>query len=322
MDDLFLKDYGREPRPGFARALRERLRALEEREERRSSVWRPALALAASIVVVGGAFTVPAVRGSAQAFLDMFRVRNFAAVPFDAARLERLKSLEGDKAMLVFDQQVIQEPTRHEVANAAAAEAMAGIPVRSPSHLPGGFTPQGTTVSTEARARLTADPRRLEAVIEALGLRDVRIPEGLDRQPVEVHLWPVVQQRWTNDAGHAINLIQTRSPEVGMAPGVELAQLGEIGLRILGLPADEARRMARTIEWHNTLVVPVPLGASGFREVTVRGHKGLMIELSESKEGRRRHGGSMVMWAEGDQVFALSGRSGSVTMMQIAESVE
>ena len=67
-------------------------------------------------------------------------------------------------------------------------------------------------------------------------------------------------------------------PEVLMPAGVDLAKLGEIGLRKLGMPALEAREFAKKVDWNTTLVVPVPPTATRFREVLVGSSRGVEIE--------------------------------------------
>lgn len=323
-DDRFLKDFGREPRPEFARALRARLRAGEDRETARGWALRPAFAAAAAVLVAAAAFGIPAVRVSAQALLDLFRVRSFTAVPFDAGRLEKLRGLEGDHAMLVFDQEVLQKPVEQRVATPEAASAVVGAPVLSPGHLPDGYTLDHVEVNGETRTRLVADGARLQGVLETLGLRDVAIPPGLPGQTIEVHVWPVVEQQWTSRGGSEIHLVQSRSPEVALPAGVDLAQLGEFGLRVLGLDAAEVRRVSAAVDWHSTLVVPVPVNASSFREVTIRGNRGLLVTVSgrgATGEGRRPRQGAVVMWTEGEQIYALSGSQGGLDLVQIAESL-
>jgi hypothetical protein len=120
-----------------------------------------------------------------------------------------------------------------------------------------------------------------------------------------------------------VHLVQANSPEVTLPTGVDLAQLGEIGLRILGLDPAEARRMASTIDWTSTLVVPVPSNASSFREVTVHGQRGLLVTTNGDPAGtpNGRRAGAIVMWTEGDRVFALAGNLDSMELMQMAESV-
>src|SRR5437867_9746225 len=98
MDDKFLKEFRRDPPAGDARRLRETLRDQEETTAARR--WRPLLAAAAVIAVVAGLFAFPAVRAGAQSLLDLFRVRTFVAVPFDGSRMEKLRALDRDRALM------------------------------------------------------------------------------------------------------------------------------------------------------------------------------------------------------------------------------
>lgn len=321
MDDRFLHEHRRDPAPGYSRRLRERLR---EQEEAQAPRWRPLLAAAAAVAVVASLFAFPAVRAGAQAVLDMFRVRSFVAVPFDEARVERLRSLEHDNAMMVFDrQEVIQDPGKPVFQpSAGLASAAAGFPVETPAFLPEGFAVDTVAVTGEGRARLGVSSARLRALLDALDLRDVDIPAGLDGQDLTVHMYPVVHQRFRSERSK-LALVQSRSPEVSLPAGVNLERLGEIGLRVLGLDPGEARRIASTVDWRSTLVVPVPANASSFRQITVQGNPGLLITTtrSDAESGRRRRGGSVVLWTEGDRVFALEGTLGREDLLQIAESV-
>jgi hypothetical protein len=322
MDDRFLNEFRRDPAPGYARRLRERL--LEQEETERAPRWRPLLAAAGALAVVASLFAIPAMRAGAQAVLDLFRVRSFVAVPFDQARAEKLRSLGNDKAMVIFDrQEVIQEPGRPVVqASPAMASAAAGFAVGTPSFLPAGLALDTVAVSGEGRARLGLSSARLRGLLDALDLRDVQVPAGLDGQELVVHTFPVVQQSYRDERGR-LDLLQSRSPEVSLPAGVDLARVGEIGLRILGLDPGEARRVASAVDWRSTLVVPVPANASSFRQVTVQGNRGLLVTTTrpESGSGRRRRGGSVVLWTQGDRVFALEGTLGSEDLLQIAESV-
>lgn len=320
-DDKFLHSYRRDPPPGYARRLRETLREIEE--PARPPLWRPLVAAAASLAVLVSLFAFPAVRAGAQAMLDMFRVRNFVAVSFDPERLEKLRALKQDRALMVFDrQQVIQDPGKPVVQpSAAAASAVAGFAVESPSFLPKGLALDTVAVTGEARARLGASTARLREVLDALDLRDVQVPPNLDSQDLTVHMYPVVAQSYRAERHH-LALLQSRSPEVSLPAGVDLPRLGEIGLRILGMDAGEARRLASSIDWRSTLLVPVPTTASSFRQVTVRGNPGLLVTTSQAGgEGRRRRAGSVLMWTEGDRVFALEGTLEGADLVQVAESV-
>ena len=322
MDDRFLHEHRRDPAPGFARRLRAKLRTGEE--TRPAPAWRPLVFAAAALAVVATLFAFPAVRAAAQSMLDLFRVRTFVAVPFDSDRFDKLRALDHDNAMLVFDRhQVIQEPGRPVVQSSpAAASALVGYAIETPSYLPTGMALDTIAVSGEGRARFGVSTARLRELLASLDVRDVEVPAGLDGQDLEVHLHPVVSQRYDSER-HRLILIQARSPEVSLPTGVDLARLGETGLRVLGLDAGEARRIASTVDWRSTLLVPVPTSASSFRSVTVQGNPGLMVTMTrEGKEpGKRREAGSVVMWTKGDRVFALQGTLGESDMVQVAESV-
>jgi hypothetical protein len=318
-DDKFLNDLRRDPPAGYARRLRETLR---EQQEAPRPVWRRMVAAAAAVAVIAGLFAFPAVRAGAQAMLDMFRVRDFVAVSYDASRMEKLRSLDTDQSMLIFDRHdVIQEPGKPVIQSSPiAASASAGFTVETPTYLPDGLALDTVAVSGEGRAKLGVSTERLKKVLAMLDLNDVEVPAGLDGKDIEVHMHPVVAQKFSGSKSH-LALMQSRSPEVSLPAGWDLARLGEVGLRILGLDENEARRMASSLDWRSTLLVPVPVNASSFRKVTVHGNPGLLVTTTKVAEDGRRRGGTVVMWTEGDRVFALTGTIRDDDMLQVAESV-
>lgn len=331
MDDRFLHEQRREPRPGFARDLRERLRRQEEAEAPAAAGRRlrlaPALAGAAAVAVVAALFLLPGVRASAQAFLDLFRVRTFAAVKVDPARLEVLHDRKLNLEQLVADRvEKLKEPgPPQEVATPRDAEPLAGIPVAVPDTLPSGLALEKVLVEGDAAARFTVDIAKLEGVLRDLDLRDVDVPRELDGSVVTVRVPRVVRQLYAHGGLHA-ELVQAASPEVELPAGADLARLGEIGLRILGMDAGEARRFARSIDWNGTVIVPVPADAMAFREVEVHGQRGLLISTTGAGPGgapdaRPRPRGRLLLWSEGEKVFALSGNLDGADLVIMANSL-
>ncbi len=322
MDDRFLHSTHREPRPEFARELRERLRNLEPPEARPRFRFRPALAAGFAVAALTILFLVPSVRVSAQAMLDLFRVRQFAVVEVDPVRLENLHSLKDQNgALLVFDHQETTKPGPEQVySTPEAAGAAAGLVLEKVTQPANGMTPGRISVEGAAEGSLTLHDAKLRAMLDQLGLSDVRIPSGFDGRPITVRKPPVAKQEYRAGTSRAM-LVQARNPEVGLPPGADLARLGEVGLRVLGLDAGEARRIAGSIDWHTTLVVPVPLNASTFRPVTIQGRPGLLITLNGSVavDGERR--GSLVMWSEDDRVLALHTNLSGGDAVVMAESV-
>jgi hypothetical protein len=327
MDDRFLNEMRRDPRPEFARDLRDRLRRQHEPRARWFVRPAPVFAAALAVAAVASLFAFPAVRASAQAMLDLFRVRRFAAVPFDEARIGKLRALAEarDPALLVFDdRQVVRDPgPALAYSDPFAAGAAAGLDVRRPTYLPEGLAADSVWVQGAGEARLTVREQKLRQLLESLDLRNVTVPAGLEGITVEVRTSPAVVQSFRGDRARA-TLIQTRSPGLSAPAGLDVERLAEIGLRVIGLEAAEARRVAAATDWRTTLVVPVPLDASTFRQVTVRGQQGLLVTTGSrdaSGPGRQRDG-SIVMWTEGDRVFAITGTLHGGDLLQMAESVQ
>lgn len=323
MDDRMLHEYRREPDPRFARDLRERLR----RGERPRGIPSPAIrALAAvgALAVVASLFAIPSVRASAQAMLDIFRVRRFAAVEFDEARLEKLRSIDQDRAFLVFDRhETLQGGVIRYYPSPEGVSAEAGFAVSAPAYFPDSLAPDSVFLQSEEAIRFSVSEAKLRSLLDRLDVKDVPVPGDLEGRWVEVRKHPVVIQRFHSPSrNRKAVLIQSRSPEVSVPAGWDVERLGEIGLRVLGLDAGEARRMARATDWRSTLLVPVPLNAATFRQVTIRGNSGLLITTTAepAADGKQRRG-AMILWTEGDRVFCLRGNLSARDTIQMAESV-
>jgi hypothetical protein len=319
MDDKMLHEYRREPDPAFASELRERLR---RHERPRILPANPALrvlaAAAAVAVVVVVVATVPSVRVSAQSVLDIFRVKHFAAVEFKESRREVLESMEKDHLM-VFDKvetTLDPGPARH-VASRAEAGTLAGFSVLAPHYLPDSLAADSVFVQGAGAIRVAASEAKLRALLDRLDLKKVKVPSGLDGQWVEVKKPPMVAQRFQSRERKVV-LLQSTSPQVAMPAGWDLAQLGEIGLRILGLDAGEAKRVAKATDWKSTLLVPLPMNASSFRQVTIGRGQGLLINMADKNRDRV---GSILLWSEGDRIFCLRGHMNASDLIQMAESI-
>lgn len=326
-EDRFLHEQRREPAPGFARALREQLRQSEDAPPQRLR-WQPLLAAAAAVVVAVALFTLPAVRVAAQSALDLFRVRTFAAVEVDPARMAKLEALKDDDngSMQLFERDAtVQEPGQPvEYPSADLAASAAGLPgLRKPASVPAGMEFEKAVVTGTGEMRLTLRTEKLQHVLDALGINDVRVPTQLDGQKLTVRMPHTVVQKYKGKR-HELTVIEANSPEVALPPGADMRQLGEIGLRVLGLDANEARRLSESIDWRSTLLVPVPMNAATFRQVDVNGHRGLFVRMNRetNKDGEvTRRGGAMVMWTEGERVLAVQGDVGEQDVLEAAQSM-
>jgi len=325
-DEKQLDALRQEPSPEFAARLRTRLSQQAEppvpapTARRRFGPWASALASAAAIALV---VTVPAVRASAQAFLALFRSVNFVAVPVSESRFAELTSQNIDLPRLIGEQvQVVEDPGPPTAAvSTDQAGAAAGIDVLEPEYLPTNTVLAGIEVKGESRARITADADRLQQVLDALGISDLAIPEGLDGQVITVTVPPVVTLSYELGSVLKARLRQARTPDVLMPAGVGLPALGEIGLRILGMPAAEAHSFAASIDWTSSLVVAIPPMASAFKQIEVAGHQGVAIQRLVTLDTGRRMAENLLLWSGNGRVFALEGNLSETDLQLMANSL-
>jgi len=325
MDDRFMNELRRDPDPDFSRSLKARLREQAPSPVMRALRPAPALAFAAVALVAVALFAFPEVRVSAQAMLDLFRVRKFAAIEIDESHLDRLKTLQSDNTLLVFDrhEQLVDPGLPQVFTSLAEATSATGLSARQPSQFANGVIADTVTVVGASAGQLSVSEDKLRALLDALALSDVAVPSGIDGKLIGLRKEPTIIQHFKRGQWR-VTLVQSKSPELSVPAGFDMERMAEIGLRVLGLDANEARRVARDTDWRSTLVVPVPLNASTFRQVTVRGQQGLMITTSgePSEDGHRRRDGTVVLWSEGDQVFGMMGNMSPQEVLMMAESVQ
>ena len=331
MDDQFMLGAWRRPRPDFIRQVRERL---DQQDLEMAVIHQPRPALraagyAAAVLLAVGAFAFPSVRAGAAAFLDLFRVVNFAPVAIQPERIKELMShneldlphLLGDQAQVLKDSGPPQE-----VASVEAAGTAAGVHVRMPAWLPAGMAPERFHVMGEHAFRVTLNAEKLNSILDAIGIDDLRVPPEADGQAVTMNVPPVVSVTFSDPQSRKVLLLQARQPAASFPAGADLTTFAEIGLRVLGLERGEAHRFAQNVDWRTTLLVPVPLNVARFKQVDVQGNPGLLIETkpAEGDKSGRRDGPppAQLMWSSGGSVFVLVGNVGSAQLYTMAQSVQ
>jgi hypothetical protein len=116
-----------------------------------------------------------------------------------------------------------------------------------------------------------------------------------------------------------MSIFQGRSPEVHVPEGIDLVELGEIGLQLVGRTPEEAARLSQSIDWGTTLVIPVPTNVASVQEIPVRGTSGYLL-----RDGRDRRGGndSVLFWQENGMLYAVTGNVGGEQLLEVAESLK
>ena len=271
---------------------------------------RPAIAgLLTLLIVVSLIGFAPAREAMAQ-FLGIFRVRRFAVIPLDPALTERLQSL-GDlvESDMLGEPTVLREPGEpRNVSDAAEASALAGFSVRMPTALPESAVL--TTFRTESgpAMRLDMERARLQFFLDAADVQGVTLP-SVDTITTEIDVPTLVEQEYSIGSDVSLAVMQVPSPTVTMPAGIDPALLGEALLQLLGVPAEDAHRLAQTIDWTSTLVIPLPTDMAQFREVTVDGVVGVLLEKNPYAETDSFEPGGMVLWQRDGIVYAVAGEN-------------
>lgn len=329
MDDQFLKQYRQAPRPEFARQLQAKLegdtmKTKPKTLQRRLVRYSPALIAAALVVAAVLVISLPPARALAQDFLNLFRVQRFATISIDPQRMQELKNLNLDPEKLLSRNSAnVMEPKKPvKVASVQKAGERAGFTVAVPATVPNGATLQ-VMVQDAGSGEFTADTAQLNELLTMVGVTDTRMPEQLNGAKIKVTKPAAVMLNYKSQDGK-FSIIQSPSPQVELPAGVEMKQLGEIALRVLGLSPTEARDFAANVDWNTTFLIPIPADAGEVRQVQVNGAEGLMLVSNGAGQNMRgaRNGDTVILWAKDGMVYGLSGKGSALNLLEIANSVQ
>jgi hypothetical protein len=318
-NDAWLYTLRCEPSPLFKEQLRRRLREDDADAPGAPGRGRRIVLAAAAVTILSALLAVPAVRASASQFLSLFRAANFVAVQVEPGRLDRLAAEQLEIGTLIGEHvQMLADPGPPvAVATLEQAASAAGMALLVPQWLPPDSRVLEVSVTGERVLQISASAVRLQQVMDALGITDLTAPAGLDGQVVNLRIPPVVMVRYDHANGRRSRFFQARAPQVTLPASVHLQALGEIGLRILGLAPADARQFAQAIDWHSTLLVPIPPIVTSFRQVSINGQPGIMLQ----HQPREQSPTTVVIWSTPDRVFGLVSIAGVQDALAMAESV-
>jgi len=292
---------------------------------------RPLWTAAAMIVTLALALSFPAVRAWAGEFLGLFRVQKIAVVQVNPADLpEQLGSSSLFQQMLADDVQFEEVGEPQEVASAAEASELAGIPVRLPKAARGEAQ---LSVQPGVEVNFNIDLPQVRALLQELGRTDIRLPDNLDNAAVAAHVPASVRAAYgecsaletstevDREHGRLANctvLVQLPSPTVSAPPDLDIDRIAEAFLQLSGMTPEEAAAFSRSVDWSTTLVVPIPRYGVSTRDVPVDGVTGTMFQQNLEDHSLEY----MLLWVKDDIVYALIGPGDSADALKIANSLE
>jgi hypothetical protein len=307
-----------------------------------SRILRFSLAVALLLVI---ALSFPSTRAWAGEFLGLFRIQQVAVIPIDTTGMEKLN---GNTALskqigqlLSSSMKVTQKPGEPKAAaDASEASSLAGFAVRLPQNPP---SAPSLSVTGSTGVEFVVDRGRAQALLDEAGRKDLVLPKSIDGANISVHIPSGMRAAYgtcpdlksedsPNGSGPDSNsngfrsksypdcilLAEIPSPTVNTPPDVNLQQLAELGLEFTGMTAEQAKAFSQTVDWTSSLVIPIPKNAATYKQISVDGVTGTLIERPANDAPQ-----FLLVWVKDGVVYTIGGSgSHSDEAIQMANSLQ
>lgn len=260
------------------------------------------------VIAIALLMAFPSVRAVAGDLLSLFRVQKFAPISVSSEQMALLQELE-EQNLSPGEFVSIKEPDDPvRVSSLDDAAAQTGYQVRT---IIGRDLSSELQVRDEASGSFIIDLAGSRALLQAAGVDPMVLPDSLDGGRVDVHVYPFVRQTFSDD----VVIMQTAAPDVSYPEGVDLNVIGEAALRLLGSDPETAQRMAQSIDWTSTLLLPIPQELGTYSEVAIDGVTGVAFEpfSLEADPG--------IVWQKNGMVYMVSGPVPTQDLIDLANSL-
>jgi len=286
---------------------------------------QPAVAGLAILLTVAIALSFAPIRAFAGDLLRIFRVQEVKVVPVDANRLEDLEENEEFSSLLdqfsANKEVVVDGGDPQIVSTLSEAATLVDFRVAEVTDIPNTAGPLAeVSIHHKSVYQIRLDPGLMEAIFEAGGI-EIDLPDSLNGQSIIATRPTMLMQEWRNGEDLGLGFAQLESPQIEYPDDLDLNALGVAGLQLLGKSKSEAEQLAATIDWANTLIMPMPSDAEvEVTEVSINGIKGMLFNnLSDSEKMHRPEAG--LMWQKDGRTYLLSGPYEADQLVAIAQSV-
>jgi len=271
---------------------------------------KKSLTAAALIAVLAVCFSFSPVRSFAGNLLTVFRVERMQTItvsPEDIAQLQEVfeKGAGGvDIGNLGrFEVAGGQEATRNVTPD--SAQKAVDFPVRLPADLRG-YKEPALSVSPETTVSITLDTAKANQLLRSLGSAQL-LPEALNGRTFTVKIPRAVIAEYypvKDDQPGGLFIAQSRSPELTVPEGVDMAALRDALLSIPALPENLRRQLAAVTDWQHTVLIPNIGGSS--TEVAVNGTTGVYITPGSSGKYVPEETNTLI-WQKDGVIYCIAG---------------
>lgn len=261
---------------------------------------RSLLTGAVAVLLIAFVIAFPPARAAASQFLGLFRVQKFAPISISPAQLAVLEELAGS-GLYPGEFEMIDEIGASRAFDSAATAIASlqrdsnGWRYRGLRQMPALGAPSRVDVQSGMVGRLTIDLESSRAILDAVGVDPMVLPDSLDGNDIHATVYPALAQSWDG-----VTLVQMPSPEIVYPEDVDPSVIGEAILRFLGMSDGEAYRLAQNIDWTSTLLMPIPTDLATFSEVRIGDTTGIGIEALDAD-------GAALLWQSSGMLYLLIG---------------
>jgi hypothetical protein len=108
------------------------------------------------------------------------------------------------------------------------------------------------------------------------------------------------------------------APAVEYPDDLDLNALGVAGLQLVGMSKEEAETLAATIDWANTIILPIPNDSNvTVAEVSINGANGLLFVNPAKDEDS-----AAITWTQNGLSYFINGDYSAEQIVEMAESVK
>jgi hypothetical protein len=297
---------------------------------------RPVWISLCAVAILAVAFSFPSVRAFASDMLARLRVQQIQVVQLDSNRLSELggnSALGKQIGQLVSDSmKVTKEPSKPRVvASAAEASKQVGFTVRVPGNRSDAPT---ITVQDGGAFEFVVNRSRAQTLLNEAGASNIQLPASVDGANVKVSIPAGATIAYgncpkpgdpepskTSPARQYTNctmVVENPSPTVDTPPNMNVQQLAELGLQFGGMSADQARAFSQRVDWTSTLVIPLPRNGATYKELTVDGVTGYLIQRPAGDASQY-----VIVWVKNGIIYAVGGTgSDSAAGLAMANSLK
>jgi hypothetical protein len=301
--------------------------------------WRFTWAASFAVAILLISLLFPATRSFAQRLLATLRVQRVETVALDFGSLDTDASRQPMQALakLLSENAVVTTDEKPSSADSQSAASQAvGFPVRV---LSARTDSPAFEIAGAHAFHLELDRSRLQDILDQAGRPDLLLPASLDGATVSVQVPRAVAVKYgscknphdetnqepsspssSSSANPCLVVIQAPSPVINVPSDLNIQQLAEIGLQLVGWSPVKAREFCQSVDWKSTLILPIPRTVQSYQTVSINGIRGTLMQFPTSRNNQQSS--FALVWVDNSTIYGLIGQGDPGSAVQLASSLQ